>query len=380
MTKKICCVTTVEATLENFVVPAMRMLRQNGWDVTLICRMSPDFISRYQDEFDLVNIPFHRGISIKDSLMMPFKMAKLFKEREFDIVQYATPNASLYSSLGARMAGIGKRVYCQWGIRYVGSTGIMRFILRLLEKITCFNSTLIRPASRKNLEFAVSEHLYKADKAKVIGDGGTVGIDLSQYDPRKKDDYRNEVLLEYPHLKDKMVFAFVGRINRDKGIYELIEAFSRLQLQYPQSALLLIGDFDGELPTNLQHIRKNRAIISTGWTDNVPKYLSAADILVHPSYREGFSMVIQQAMAMELPVITTDIPGPSEVIEEGVTGILVQPKNTDSLHDAMAWAISHKKECRAMGVAGRLRCHNLFRRERMLRLTLEDREHIIKSK
>lgn len=90
-------------------------------------------------------------------------------------------------------------------------------------------------------------------------------------------------------------------------------------------------------------------------------------------------MVIQQAMAMAIPVITTDIPGPSEVIENGISGLLVQPKSTESLFDAMNWTISHSKQCQMMGASGRLRCETLFSRDRMLGLTLLDREDILKS-
>lgn len=380
MPKSICAVTTVEITQSSFVIPAMKLLKQHGWEVTLICDMTPEFIDKYQDDFELINIPFHRGISIKDTIFMPFRLAKLFKKRKFDIVQYATPNASLYSSIGARLAGIKNRVYCQWGIRYVGCEGLMRQVLRLLEKFTCSNSTAIRPASKKNMAFAIDEHLYTADKAKVIGDGGTIGIDLNQFDLNNKATLQESVYFEYPQLKDKTVFAFVGRLNIDKGIYELLEAFTKLQQKHLPIALLLIGNFDGELPAHLQLIRNSQNIITTGWIEDVPKYLSVANVLIHPSYREGFSMVIQQAMAMAIPVITTDIPGPSEVIEDGKSGILVRPKSSDSLYDAMEWTLGHESECLRMGALGRQRCEKLFTRERMLRLTLEDREIIIQSK
>ena len=178
---------------------------------------------------------------------------------------------------------------------------------------------------------------------------------------------------------DPSVKTFVGRLNVDKGIFELLDAFAKLQNKYSRIALLLIGNFDGDLPIRLHGIRNNPDIIITGWIEDVPKYISAADVMVLPSYREGFSMVIQQAMAMAIPVITTDIPGPSEVIENGISGLLVQPKSTESLFDAMNWTISHSKQCQMMGASGRLRCETLFSRDRMLGLTLLDREDILKS-
>lgn len=378
MGKKICAITTVEITQRNFVIPAMSRLKENGWDVTIVCNMSDSFIKEYDGEFRLVNIPFHRGISIGDLFKMPLRLRKLFTNEQFDIVQYATPNASLYASIACRLAGVKHRVYCQWGIRYVSSNGVIRTILRLIEKITCINSTAIRPASWNNLDFAVSEGLYDKNKATVIGHGGTVGVDLSQFDVAKKESYRDLVLSEYPQLKNKTVFSFIGRINTDKGFFELLEAFEKLKKEKSDIALLLIGGFENGIGS-ISNLDDEHVII-TGWTNEVAKYISASDILVHPSYREGFSMVIQQAMAMAIPVITTDIPGPSEVIEKDISGILVPPKDANSLYEAMNWMVDNKEQRQKMGTSGRNRCERLFSRDKMLELTLRDRENILKSK
>ena len=377
--KKICAISTVEVTMNSFIIPAMRVMKEHGYDVTLVCNMSEEFYKKNSAEFHCINIPMKRGSSLTDLVKMPFVFRELFKKERFDYVQYATPNASLYASLGAKMAKVPKRVYCQWGIRYVGNEGGMRRLLKFFEKITCKCSTHIRPASWKNLDFAVEEGLYKREKAATIGDGGTIGIDLKQFDLSKKNALRQSVLQQYPQLEGKMVFGFVGRMNRDKGVFELLEAFMRLSQKYSEIALLLIGDMEGELPEHLMNYKVNPRIVNTGWTNEVPTYISALDVLVHPSYREGFSMVIQQAMAMEIPVVTTNIPGPSEVIEKDVTGVLAEPRDVDTLYDAMVWMVKHPEQRLAMGKAGRVRCEKHFTRERMLQLTLEDREMIINS-
>ena len=377
--KKICAISTVEITMNSFIIPVMRVMKEHGYDVTLVCNMSDEFYKKNSEEFHCINIPMKRGTSLTDLVKMPFVFRRLFKRERFNYVQYATPNASLYASIGAKMAKVPKRVYCQWGIRYVGNEGVMRRLLKFFEKITCLCSTHIRPASWKNLDFAVEEGLYEREKAAAIGDGGTIGIDLKQFDISKKGDLKQSVQEQYPKLEGKTVFGFVGRMNRDKGVFELLEAFMRLNQKCPDVALLLIGDMEGELPEHLKNYRKNPNVVNTGWTNEVPKYISALDVLVHPSYREGFSMVIQQAMAMELPVVTTNIPGPSEVIEEGITGMLAEPRDVDTLYNAMLWMIEHPEKRIEMGKAGRVRCEKLFTRQRMLRLTLEDRERIINS-
>ncbi|WP_455585741.1 glycosyltransferase family 4 protein [Bacteroides sp.] len=376
---KICIITTVDLTLEAFVIPAARYMQEYGWDVTLACNMGDKFMNAYKNEFHLINVPMSRGSSVKDLVRMPFYFKNLFKKEQFDIVQYATPNAALYASLGAKLAGVKKRLYCQWGIRYVGFSGLAKTLFKGIEKFTCSNSTHIRPASWMNLDFAVAEGLYKRERAVAIGDGGTIGIDLKQFDIDKKAEYKTAVLEQYPQLKDKLVFCFVGRLNRDKGVFELLESFQRLSKERNDVALLQIGDLEGQLPIHLKESRQNPNIVLTGWTNEVPKYISASDVLVHPSYREGFSMVIQQAMAMELPVVTTDVPGPSEVIEKDVTGILAKARDVETLYICMKWMAEHPEERVAMGKAGRKRCEEKFTRERMLQLTLEDREQILNS-
>ena len=377
--KKICIVTTVEITLTSFVIPAARVMKANGWDVTLACNMSEKFLEEYSKEFTCINVPMSRGSSFMDLLKMPFYFKQLFKQGKYDIVQYATPNAALYASLGARWAGVKKRLYCQWGIRYVGFSGFQRTLFKAIEKLTCTNSTHIRPASWKNLDFAVEEGLYKREKAAAIGDGGTIGIDMKQFDVNQKTTNKRLVLEQYPQLAGKTVFSFVGRLNRDKGVFELLEAFQRLSAERSNIALLQIGDMEGEHPPHLEDIKNNPNVILTGWTNEVPKYISVSDVLVHPSYREGFSMVIQQAMAMEISVVTTDIPGPSEVIEPNVSGLLAKARDVETLYNCMKWMLEHPEERVQMGKAGRKRCEEKFNRERMLRLTLEDRENILKA-
>lgn len=376
--KKICCITTVDLTLRAFVVEAMYQFVENGYEVTLVCSDTKRLQQERGDVFKYVDIPMKRGVSLGDMIKMPWAFYKLFKRETYDYIQYATPNASLYASIGGWMAKVPVRLYCQWGIRYVGTDGVMRKVLKALEHLTCKLSTSICPASQKNLEYAVSEGLYKADKAAIIGNGGTIGVDLKKYDLTKKDAYKVEVQEMYPVLKDKIVFCSVGRLSRDKGSFELLEAFLQLSKERKDVALLMVGPEEDVLPTHLVRAKEQETIIFTGNTSEVQKYMAACDVLVHPSYREGFSMVIQEAMAMELAVVTTDIPGPSEVIEVGKTGILVDARSTLSLLDGMKQMIADLDAMKAMGKVGRKRCEELFNRERMLRLTYEHRTSLMK--
>ncbi|MBV1928183.1 MAG: glycosyltransferase family 4 protein [Gammaproteobacteria bacterium] len=376
---RICAITTVAITMETFVVQMMDRLAANNYDVTLLCTMDQQFIDTHQERFSCVSISMGRGLDPIRGVLATWKMYRLFRKERFDMVQYATPNAAFYASIAAWLAHIPKRVYCQWGIRYVGCEGVSRRIFRGIEKITCRLSTDIRPASRKNLQFAVGEGLYLREKAEVVGNGGTIGVDHSHYDINQKNKWREEVRLTL-NITGKTVFGFVGSVRPDKGCNELLAAFREINKHDNNFSLILIGsEFDKDpLDSELRSwALQCESVVFCGQIADTFRYIAAMDILVHPSYREGFSMVIQEAAALAIPVITTDIPGPSEVIEENVTGLLVPPKNPPALFDAMLQlgldTILQKK----MGNAGLQRNRKLFDRSIMLNKVLQDRNEIM---
>lgn len=379
--KSICIISTVDTTLSAFVLPVARELQSKGYAVTLLASMSDSFIKANQDEFSLIDLKMERGAKPIGMLKAIVSLYKIFRREKFDLVQYATPNASFYASVASKLAGYKKRLYCQWGIRYVGfESGFSRKLFKTLERITCKLSTHIRPASRKNMEFAISEGLYKASKASVVGDGGTIGVDSNNFDLAKKQEFRDSILTKHPTLKDKTVFGFIGRLDRDKGVAELFTAFLSLYEHYEDIALLVLGSFDkpeGIDKSLLESVQNVDSVIFTGHTREVANYLSSMDILVHPSYREGFSMVIQQAMFMEVAVLTTDIPGPSEVIENQVSGFAVKAKDATELQCGMKKLLDDEILRQRFAKAGYQRAVRLFSRERMVELTILDRNNIL---
>lgn len=378
--KKICAISTVDGTLSAFIVDAMWRMQEEGYEVTLISSMSEDFMNKYKDKFHCINFPMSRRTNPIELLKSIWAFYRLFRQEKFDYIQYSTPNASLYASVASFLAGCPIRVYCQWGIRYVGFEGRKRCFFKLLEIITCKLSTHIRPASRKNLLFAVSEGHYKEKKAAIIGSGGTIGVDFTQFDKLKKELFKKEILEKYPLLEGKFVFGFIGRMDKDKGVNELFKAFLKLHRQYLNMALLFIGPEDkieGIDAVLYQEVKDTGVSVFTGRTREVAKYISVFDVLVHPSYREGFSMVIQQAMAMEVAVVTTRIPGPSEVIEENVSGLLAESKDPDSLYDAMKRMYLEDTLRNTMAQEGYKRAAKLFERQHMLQLTCMDRKMIL---
>lgn len=377
--KKLCFIATIESTLESFVIPAAYVFKSQGHSVSLISSMSDRFIDKYDKDFNLINVPMGRGISIKDMLVKPFSFYKIFKREKFDYVQYATTNASFYAGISAKLLGIPTRVYCSWGLLYLGYDGFKHTVFRKVEQLLCSTATHITVASYKNMDVAVNDGVMPRSKCSVIGQGGTIGVDLTQFDYSKRQAFKEQVLAEYPVLAGKTVFGYVGRIETDKGTNELLKAFRKID--NPSYALLLIGAFD-ELrcnldPETLQWAKNSPNVIFHGFSREVPKYMAAFDVLVHPTYREGFSMVIQQAMAMGCAVITTNVPGPSEVIEEGKSGILVPDHNVDELARAMQSLGSDKEMQQRFAASGLERVKTHFERGKMLQLTLQNRLQMI---
>ena len=380
--RKMCVVTTVESTMNWFIIPAMREMKKQGYEITLVCNMSEAFIEKYSKEFRCYNIKMKSGISIQDLVIVPLKLYKFFKREKFDYVQYATSNAAFYSSIASFFSKIPIRLYCQWGILYADQQGFKRHIYKDIVKLTCRMSTNISCASFKNLEISVNDGLYPREKATVVGDGGTIGIDLTQFDVSKRDEYKQEVLLEHPQLKEKFVYAYLGRIVREKGINELLNAYYCVKKD--NMAVLFIGDNIGIEqvlePALYKKVKEDPSVVFHGYTSNVAKYLSVVDVLVHPTYKEGFSMAIQQAMSMGCGIITTDIPGPSEVIVENQCGLLVPAKDYVRLSEAMCRLYSDRKLLDSFVEYGIRRVHDRFSRQRMLQCTIEDREKIFRDK
>ena len=165
---KICFVTTVSMTLKAFVVDLAKYLHETGkFEVSMICAPDEEFSKELPPYIRYYPIQMRRGTNL-DGISATVKMAKLFKENRFDIVQYSTPNASLYASVAAFIARIPVRLYCQWGIAYVGFKGVKRTIFKLIEKMVCKLSTNIEPDSKSNLEFCLEQRLYPPQKGTVI--------------------------------------------------------------------------------------------------------------------------------------------------------------------------------------------------------------------
>lgn len=378
---KLCAIATISKTMDWFLTDNMRNLAKHGYDITLICNMDEGFAERNSDYAKCIDLKMHRGINVGDFLTMPLKLRRIFKENAFDIIYYITPNASFYASLGGKLAGVHTRIYCQAGLRYVALDGIQRTVFKTLEKLTCKFSTTVRAQSPLNRQFAVEEELCPPEKISVVGIGGTTGVQLSACDAFDHALARGELRGEYNIPYNAFVYGYVGRVNADKGIQELIVAFENVQAAHKDAWLMLVGMIDESNAVALEIMERAQNNPHIVFTGNVPpdavyRYMAVFDVLTHPTYREGFGKVLQEAMGMSLPIVTTNVRGPSEVVEDGVSGILVEVKNADALAAAMQELYQSREERELLAAAGRKRAETYFDRPIMLNNFLEDMETV----
>ena len=210
-----------------------------------------------------------------------------------------------------------------------------RTILKVLERIACRNSTSIECVSKSNMEMGISEGLFPREKVTVVWNGSTGGVDLSRFDFSKRQQWRKEIRKELGYSSNDFVYGFVGRITKDKGIDELLSAFLELK---DNSKLLLVGDIekDNHLDVDLlAKAQQNSNIKFHSFVSDIERYYAIIDVLVLPSYREGFGNVVIEAGAVGTPAIVTDIPGPTDTIDREKTALVVPVKNPHALAESL---------------------------------------------
>lgn len=317
-------------------MPQLQYFAQHEFDVSVICSQDENLAEDLGNGIHYIPVDIPRGISVGGSIKTVKELISVFKREKFDLIQYSTPNAALYASIASKIVGCKIRNYHLMGFRYLGAHGISRFVLKTIERVSCCNSTSIECVSRSNLELGIKEKVFPAEKATVVWNGSTGGVNLERFDYSKRAAWRNELREKLGYEAADFIYGFAGRITRDKGINELLEAFFELK---DDSKLFLIGNVEDEntLDKKLWMKAKNHpnVQIHTAVSD-IERYFAMIDVLVLPSYREGFGNVVIEAAAVGTPAIVSNIPGPIDTIDAGKTALTVEVKNANDLKEKMA--------------------------------------------
>lgn len=312
-------------------------------------------------------VPFRRDISLRQDLQCLWLLIEEIRRKKPSLVHTQTPKGSLLGMLAAWICGVPVRIHSVTGVPLGDmEAGIKGKILRWMEAITFRCATHVVPNSQG--VFAQLQHnsyLKKTGKMRFLGHGSTNGIQLDRF--VFDENTRSQMRDQWNIAKDDLVLGFVGRLAKDKGSVELLTAFKQLKQKHPQLKLICVGLFDkdyGELGASFEkEIKETEGVILAGRQADVVPFYSMMDILVHPSYREGLPNALLEAAAMGLPVISTKISGCNEVVEDGVTGDLIPPRDTLALQDAIDAMVQNPQRRLAMKVAARNRVEARYNQE-----------------
>ena len=349
MQPKLIRITTVPISLKTLLKGQHRFMSQNGFEVLGISSSGNDLNEVAQNEKIVVDaVEMTRVISPLKDIKSLWNFYKLCKRERPTIVHSHTPKAGIVGMLGAKLAGVPIRLHTVAGLPLMEATGRKRRLLDFVEKLTYWCTTKVYPNSKGLYDFILANNFTVEEKLKVIANGSSNGIDTTYFSAQAIT--QEQIIMLKTGLgihENDFLFIFVGRLVGDKGINELITAFSNLKPESLNLKLLLVGPFESELdplhPETLNAITTNSNIISVGFQSDVRPYFAISDCLVFPSYREGFPNVVMQSGAMGLPSIVTDINGCNEIIEDGVNGLIIPPKNSKALQMAMIKLVEDKE-------------------------------------
>ncbi|WP_185145640.1 glycosyltransferase family 4 protein [Empedobacter tilapiae] len=342
---KIIRITTIPLSLKVLLRGQLKFM-SNHFEVIGISSSDEELEEVKNDEgIAVIPIEMSRKITPVQDIKSLIKTYKYLKKEQPQIVHTHTPKAGIVGMLAAKLAGVPIRLHTVAGLPLMEAVGVKRKVLDFVEKLTYSSATKVYPNSKGLYDFILQNSYTSADKLKVIGEGSSNGIDTSFFSRQQiSEEKQAQLKIKLQIQPTDFVFVFVGRLVGDKGINELIKAFSKLNKQNVK--LLLVGPLESELDPlqdeTLKEIEINPAILTVGFQKDVRPYFAISHALVFPSYREGFPNVVMQAGAMELPSIVSDINGCNEIIIEGRNGTIIPVKSSDVILIAMQKMIDDK--------------------------------------
>ncbi len=346
---KLVRITTVPVSLLVLLKGQMKHMSEHGFEVTMISSPGVE-VPKLLEQEKCVHIPvvLTRKITPFQDLKSLIHLTRILIKIKPDIVHTHTPKAGLIGLWAAKLAGVPIRLHTIAGLPWVESSGIKRKILIFVEKLTAFAASAIFPNSFVQKKFMESLNIAN-DKMKVLGKGSSNGINTDHFSINDAIQQASLILKRQAKLPtNAWVWIFVGRIVKDKGIAELLDAFSELSQHFPEDQLWMVGAPEPELdPLEEKHqllLNSHPQIKSWGFQQDIRPYLAAAKVLTFPSYREGFPNVPLQAGSMGCMLLLSDINGCNEIVEDGIDGKLVQTKDTKLLLNAMMETRSNPDE------------------------------------
>ena len=346
----------------------LRALRKAGFRVTLIS--SPgELLDRTaaREGVEAIGLPIRREIAPFADLISFLRLWWLLLHLKPDVCEFSTPKAGLLGSMASWLAGVPARVYMLRGLKLETAKGIRWWFLLAAERVAAACARVVLCNSESMLAEAVALGVAPASKMHLLGDGSSNGVDVERFSPGS-----SSVRSELGIPPDAPLVGFVGRLTQDKGIPELIEAFDTILRSMPDVQLLLVGWFDASEDALgamwRARIANHPRIHCTGFVDDTAPYYRAMDLMVLPTWREGFPNAVLEAAATGLPVITTICTGSRDSVVPEVTGLLIPPGYPEAISEAVLKLLRDPVRRRRMGDAARTWVCGHYADERVLGL------------
>lgn len=351
--KKICFVVSTPFTVLAFLRTHVSELSKHV-DVHLVAKLD-GFDQSLLSDFPFVtvhNIKIERGIDIFADFLCLIRLYRHFKSSNYDAVHCITPKAGLLGILAARLAGINHRIHIFTGQVWHTKRGGYRLLLKCIDKLISINATTVLVDGESQRRFLVEENIFIESKARVLGRGSISGVDVSRFSPNQL--IRNQLRIQLGISNSEIVFMYLGRMNRDKGLIELSRAFNHLLSIRPDVKLIIAGPDEGNLRSEIEAIVTSKGkVLFTGHVSRPEDILQVCDVFCLPSHREGFGTSVIEASAMGKPIICSDTYGLAETIVEGKTGIRHKVGDAQSLYQCMFAMVDNPDQMNLMGSLGR---------------------------
>ena len=376
--RKIAIVTTTVLQVNFFLVPHLKALHKE-FDVTLIVNNDfPDLLASLDLPVKMHFVNIQRKVSPVKDLITLLQLIAYFRQQKFDMIHSVNPKAGLLAMLAAWLIRTPVRAHIFQGEVWANKTGVWRFILRNLDRLVSFCATHLTVVSQSERQVLINEKIISASKSRVLANGSIGGVDLDKF--KSEPSVRTEIRTVHGYAPDKIVFMYLGRLTREKGLEELARAFGEIAVNNPQACLHLVGpDEDGILDLYkplLQQYPDRVRVLPFSKQPNVD--LQVADVLMLPSHREGFGVVVIEAAALGIPSIGSRIYGISDALLEGETGLMFSVRNPVELARTMTQMLDSTLRQR-LGLAARQRVEKEFDQKLVLSAFVEYHRTLLKG-
>jgi glycosyltransferase involved in cell wall biosynthesis len=359
--KKLCFVTTSPLIVNFFLAPHLRHLA-GRYDVSLAVTLPGEAPLKDLPGVRIEAMSIPRAISPAGDLAALLRLARLFRERRYDLVHSFSPKAGLLATWAGARARVPARLHTYTGQVWASRSGPMRALLRAADRSIARRATHVFADSASQRDFLAAEGIVPAGRCEVLGAGSVNGMDPARFRPDAQA--RAAVRAELGIDARAPVVLFIGRVTRDKGVLDLAQAFAALP---PATVWLVVGPDEGELGGEVAQ-RCGSRVRLVGYTPEPERYIAAADVLCLPSYREGFGSVVIEAAAAGLPAVGSRIYGVQDAIVDGKTGLLFEAGNVDDLASKLRQLMGDAALRQHMGLAARERALAEFSEDRLVRL------------